>query len=130
MEHATFHTLNNQGDNLAHNDGHGEQQLSLVCATMLLRALLVDPAQQLGWALLRAVGTKLGSTRRLWERLRALCDDDALQSLRHLLEALLSGLKKPSPIFAVDSASSRLGLCVQPYALESAHVPSPWRSCA
>ncbi len=62
--------------------------------------------------------------------MRALFYDYALESMRQLLEALFYGVKKSEPIFAVDSSSSRLGLCVQPHAIEPAHVPSTGRSYA
>ena len=48
--------------------------------------------------------TGMGSKRLLWERLRALFYDYALASMRQLLEALFYGLKKPTPIFALDSS--------------------------
>jgi hypothetical protein len=54
--------------------------------------------------LFRAVWEKLGSKRMLWERMRALFFDYALESMRQLLEALLYGLKKPAPQFEVDSS--------------------------
>ncbi len=104
IENETFNTLKNQGYNFEHNYGHGEQNLSVVFATIMMLAFLVDQTQQLCCALFQAVWAKLGSKRRLWERMRALFYDDALGSMRHLLEALLYGLKKPNPIFAVDSS--------------------------
>src|SRR3989454_1262110 len=104
IENETCNTLKNQGDNVEHNYGHGEQNLSVVFATIMMLAFLVDQTQQLCCALFQAVWAKLGSKRRLWERMRALCYDYALGSMRHLLEALLYGLKKPNPIFAVDSS--------------------------
>ena len=70
----------------------------------MMLAFLVDQTQQLCCALFQAVWAKLGSKRRLWERMRALFYDYSLGSMRHLLEALLYGLKKPNPIFAVDSS--------------------------
>lgn len=42
--------------------------------------------------------------RLLWEKLRALFYDYALESMRHLLEALCYGLKKSAPILATDSS--------------------------
>jgi hypothetical protein len=36
--------------------------------------------------------------------MRALFYDDALESMRQLFEALFDGLKKPAPVFAVDSS--------------------------
>jgi Transposase DDE domain len=104
IENETFNTLKNQGYNFEHNYGHGEQNLSVVFAMLMMLAFLVDQTQQLCCALFQAVWAKLGSKRRLWERMRALFYGYALESMRHLLEALLYGLKKPNPIFAVDSS--------------------------
>ncbi len=104
IENETFNTLKNQGYNFEHNYGHGEQNLSVVFAMLMMLAFLVDQTQQLCCALFQAVWTKLGSKRRLWERMRALFYDYALESMRHLLEALFYGLQKPTPIFAVDSS--------------------------
>ncbi len=104
IENETFHTLKNQGYNFDHNDGHGEQHLSVVLAMLMMLAFLVDQTQQLCCALLQAVWAQLGSTRLLWERIRALCFDYALESMRQLLEALFDGLKKSAPLFADDSS--------------------------
>jgi hypothetical protein len=105
IENETFNTLKNQGDNLDHTYGHGEQHLSVVLATLMMLALLTDQTQPLCCALFQAVWEKLGSKRLLWERMRALFFDEALQSMRQLLEALLDGFKKFGPQFEVDSSS-------------------------
>src|SRR5712691_1971709 len=104
IENETCNTLKHQGDNFDHNDGHGEQHLSVVLAMLMMLAFLVDQTQQLCCALLQAVGAKLGSKRLLWERIRALCFDDALESMRQLREALFYGLKKSAPLFADDAS--------------------------
>ena len=104
IENETFNTLKNQGYNFEHNYGHGEQNLSVVLATMMMLAFLVDQTQQLCCALFRAVWTKLGSKRLLWERLRALCYDDRLESMRALLEVLLYGFEKSRPILMTDTS--------------------------
>ena len=104
IEHETFNTLKNQGDNFDHNYGHGEQHLSVVLAMLMMLAFLVDQTQQLCCALFQAVWAKLGSKRLLWERIRALFFDYALESMRQLLEALFYGLKKSAPLFADDSS--------------------------
>jgi hypothetical protein len=78
-----LHALKNQGYNFEYNDGHGEQNLSMVLATMLL-AFLVDQTQQLCCALCRAVWAKLGSQRLVWECRRAWFYDDRLKSMREL----------------------------------------------
>src|SRR5437867_1214674 len=103
-ENETFNTLKNQGDNFEHNYGHGEQHRSVGCAMLMLLAFLVDQTQQLCCALLQAVWAKLGSKRLLWERMRALLDDYALQSMQQRLATLLYGLKKLQPLLAVDAS--------------------------
>ena len=104
IENETFNTLKNQAYNFAHNYGHGADNLSVVFAMLMMLAFLVDQTQQLGCALFQAVWTKLGSKRRLWERMRALFYDYAFASMRQLFEALLYGFKKSSPLVAVDSS--------------------------
>jgi len=104
IENETFNTLKTQGYNFEHNDGHGEQNLSVVLATMMLLAFLVDQTQQLCCALFRAVWTKLGSKRLLWERMRALFYDYRLESMRELLAALFYGFEKPRPILITDTS--------------------------
>ena len=104
MENETFNTLKNQGYNFEHNYGHGTQHLSVVFAVVMMLAFLVDQTQQLCCALFRAVWTKLGSKRLLWERMRSLFYDYQLGSMRELLEALFYGFKKSRPDFALDSS--------------------------
>jgi hypothetical protein len=104
IENETFNTLKNQGYNFEHNYGHGEYNLSVVFAMLMMLAFLVDQTQQLCCALFQAVWTKLGSKRRLWERMRALFYDYAFTSMRQLFEALWYGFKKSSPIVAIDSS--------------------------
>src|SRR5262249_40046422 len=103
IENETFNTLKNQGYHFEHNYGHGEQHLSVVFAMLMMLAFLVDQAQQLCCGLFRAVWTKLGSKRLLWERLRALFYAYALTSMRQLFEALLYGFQKASPLVTIDS---------------------------
>jgi hypothetical protein len=104
IENETFNTLKNQGYNFEHNYGHGEQHLSVVFAMLMMLAFLVDQTQQLCCALFQAVWAKLGSKRRLWERMRALFYDYALTSMRQLFEALLYGFKKTTPLATFDSS--------------------------
>ena len=104
IANETCKTLQNQGDTFAHHYGHGEDTLSVVFAMRMLLAFFVDQAQQLCCALFQAVWTKLGSKRRLWERMRALFYDYAFASMRQLFEALLYGFKKSSPLVTLDSS--------------------------
>jgi hypothetical protein len=104
IDNETCNTLKNQGDNFAHNYGHGEQHLSVVFAVLLMLAFLVDQAQQLCCALFQAVWAKLGSKRLLWERMRALCYPYHLNAMRTLFEALFYGLEKARPLLSIDSS--------------------------
>src|SRR5207245_4404764 len=100
-ENETFNTLRNHGYNFEHNYGHGEQNLSVVFATLMMLAFLVDQTQQLCCALFRAVWAKLGSKRLVWERMRALFYGYRLTSMRELLEALFYGYERHGPLVII-----------------------------
>jgi hypothetical protein len=103
IENETFNTLKNQGYHFEHNFGHGYQHLSVVFATLMMLAFLVDQVQQLCCPLFQAAWAKWGSKRLLWEKMRAYFYADALESMRHLFEALYDGLNKSAPTLATDS---------------------------
>jgi hypothetical protein len=42
IENETFNTLKNQGYHFEHNDGHGEQHLSVAFVMLMMLAFLVD----------------------------------------------------------------------------------------
>ena len=67
IENETFNTLKNQGYHLEHNYGHGEQNLSVVLALMMMLAFLVDQVQQLCCPLFQAAWHKMKTKRHLWE---------------------------------------------------------------
>src|SRR6266436_5008711 len=104
IENETFNTLKNQGYHFEHNYGHGQQNLSVVFAMLMMLAFLVDQTQQHCCALFQAVWAKLGSKRLLWERMRALFYDYALESMQQLLEALYVGFAKSHPMILTDSS--------------------------
>jgi Transposase DDE domain len=104
IENETFNTLKNQGYHFEHNFGHGYRHLSVVFAILMMLAFLVDQAQQLCCPLFQAAWAKWGSKRLLWEKMRALFYDYALDSMQHLFETLLYGLKKSAPILALDTS--------------------------
>jgi len=104
IENETFNTLKNQGYHFEHNYGHGEHNLSVVFATLMMLAFLVDQTQQLCCALFRAVWTKLGSKRLLWERMRALFYSYALASMYELWEALWYGYERHRPLLSTDTS--------------------------
>jgi hypothetical protein len=104
IENEPFNTLKNRGYHFEHNYGHGEQNLSVVFAMLMMLAFVVDQTQQLCCALFRAVWAKLGSKQLLWERMRALFYDYRLHSMRELLEALYIGFAKSHPMILTDSS--------------------------
>lgn len=104
IENETFNTLKNQGYHFEHNFGHGYQHLSVVFAVLMMLAFLVDQVQQLCCPLFQAAWAKWGSKRLLWEKMRALFYDYALESMQHLFEALFYGLQKSAPQLAFDSS--------------------------
>jgi hypothetical protein len=104
IENETFNTLKNQGYHFEHNFGHGYQHLSVVFAVLMMLAFLVDQVQQLCCPLFQAAWAKWGSKRLLWEKMRALFYDYALDSMQHLFEALVYGFKKSVPIWDCDSS--------------------------
>jgi hypothetical protein len=104
IENETFNTLKNQGYHFEHNFGHGYQHLSVVFAVLMMLAFFVDQVQQLCCPLFQAAWAKWGSKRLLWEKMRALFYDYALDSMEHLLQALYYGLKKSVPILDIDSS--------------------------
>jgi len=55
IENETFNTLKNQGYHFEHNFGHGEKNLSVVFALLMMLAFLVDQAHQLACRLFQAV---------------------------------------------------------------------------
>ena len=104
IENETFNTLKNQGYHFEHNYGHGEQNLSVVFAMLMMLAFLVDQAQQLCCPLFRAVWDKVGSKRALWEQLRSHFYHFTFRSMRQLYEAMLYDLAKGVPLPTLDSS--------------------------
>jgi hypothetical protein len=104
IENETFNTLKNQGYHYEHNYGHGEQNLSVVFAMLMMLAFLVDQAQQLCCPLFRAVWKKLGSKRALWEKLRSHFYHFTCRSMRQLYEAMLYDLAKELPLPTLDTS--------------------------
>jgi len=101
IENETFNTLKNQGYHYEHNYGHGQQNLSVVFAMLMMLAFLVDQVQQRCCPLFQAVLKKVGSKRALWEKLRSHFWHFTFHSIRHLYQVMLYELGKelPAPTF-------------------------------
>ena len=93
VENETFNTLKNQGYHFEHNFGHGDKNLSVVFASLMMLAFLVDQAQQLACDLFQAVLKKEGSRIRLWEHMRALFYSFEFTCMEDIFRALLYGFR-------------------------------------
>jgi hypothetical protein len=103
IENETFNTLKNQGYHLEHNYGHGEQNLSVVLALLMMLAFLVDQTQQLCCPLFQAAWHKMGSKRHLWDELRSRFHDFVFHSMADLLTALIRGIVRQEPVLQNSS---------------------------
>ena len=93
VENETFNTLKNQGYHFEHNFGHGNKNLSVVFASLMMLAFLVDQVQQLACDLFQAVLKKEGSRIRLWEHVRALFHTLEFACMEDIFRALLYGFR-------------------------------------
>ena len=98
VENETYNTLKNQGYHFEHNFGHGQRNLAVVLAMLMMLAFLVNQVEQLTCPLFRAVRTKLGSKRALWEQVRSHFQHFRCDSMRHIYEAILYDLTKNLPL--------------------------------
>jgi hypothetical protein len=97
IENETFNTLKNQGYHLEHNYGHGEHNLSVVLALLMMLAFLVDQVQQLCCPLFQAAWRKAHTKRHLWEEMRTFFRAWVFDSMTDLLTALARGVG-PQPL--------------------------------
>ena len=103
IENETFNTLKNQGYHLEHNYGHGERNLSVVLALLMILAFLVDQVQQLCCPVFRAAWDKMKTKCHLWEELRHHFRLLLLDSMAELLMALVRGIAPRKPVFEDSS---------------------------
>jgi hypothetical protein len=104
IENETFNTLKNQGYQFEHNFGHGQQNLSVMFAMLMMLAFLVDQTQQLCCPLFHAVWQKFGSKKALWDNLRSHFRHFAFMSMQHLFEVMLCDLAKELPAPQPDTS--------------------------
>jgi hypothetical protein len=96
IENETFNTLKNQGYHFEHNYGHGEKNLSVVLALLMMLAFLIDQVQQKCNPLFRAAWKKKGPKSALWESLRQLFGSFEVASMREIYEAIAYGYTRPA----------------------------------
>jgi len=94
VENETYNTLKNQGYHFEHNFGHGEQNLSVVFAMLMMLSFLVDQTQELCCPLFQAVHKKLGSRLMVWDYQRSHFRHCLCSGMQHLHEVILYDLAK------------------------------------
>jgi len=103
IENETFNTLKNQGYHFEHNFGHGHHYLSVIFALLMMLAFAVDQAQQLACPLFQAAWHKIGSKRRLWERMRGLFWDLPFTAMTDIWRALACGFHIQGQVIIHDT---------------------------
>ena len=88
---------------LEHNFGHGVQNLSVVLATLMMLAFLVDQVQQRCCPLFQAARAQMRTRRYLWEQIRYLFEAFVFTSMSELLKALAQGIVRQPPVLADSS---------------------------
>ena len=97
IENETFNTLKNQGYHFEHNFGHGNENLSVVFAMLMMLAFLVDQTNQLTSPLFQQAWKKAGSKRRLWELVRNVFRSFTITSMSEIYASLAYGLERGPP---------------------------------
>jgi hypothetical protein len=96
IENETFNTLKNQGYQFEHNFGHGENNLSVVLAHLMLLAFLIDQVQQRCNPLFQAAVAKRGARCAVWEGVRHLFASFQVSSMAEVYTALARGFRRPT----------------------------------
>jgi len=91
VENETFNTLKNQGYQLEHNYGHGQQHLATVFAFLMMLAFLLDQVQEHSCRLFQAARAYYRSRTTLWERLRGRVTDFYIPDWQTLWQSLAQG---------------------------------------
>ena len=91
IENETFNTLKNQGYHFEHNFGHGSKNLSVVFATLMMFAFLIDQVQLLSSDLFQSALEEVGSRIRFWEQVRSLFFALDFDCMEDIFRCLLYG---------------------------------------
>ena len=98
IENETFNTLKNQGYQFEHNFGHGNENLSVVFAMLMMLTFLIDQTQEQGCPLFQAMHKKFTSRRSVWDHIRSNFRHFEFESMQHLYEVVLNDIGKlPAP---------------------------------
>ncbi len=110
IENETFNTLKNQGYHFEHNYGHGEKNLAVVMAVLMMLAFGIDQVQQKCNSLFRAAREKKGPKCALWEAIRNLFATFEVSSMGQIYQAIAYGHERPrlKPLVPVLAAAEAI----------------------
>ena len=93
IENETYNTLKNQGYEFEHNFGHGEKNLSVVLAYLMMLAFLVDQAQLLASKLVQLALEKAQRLKTMYRTVRNYFDTFAFRDWQELYSAMAYGIE-------------------------------------
>jgi len=91
IENETFNTLKNQGYNLEHNFGHGQQYLANNFAVLMMLTFLIDQVQQICCPLFQQALEKQERKLYLWNSMRAFFRCFYISCWEQFFAALIKG---------------------------------------
>ncbi|AFL73875.1 hypothetical protein [Thiocystis violascens] len=97
IENEHNNTLKTKGYHFEHNDGHGQQHLAAMLASLILLAFLVHTVLDRLHPGYQAVRRQLPSRRTFFEHLRALTQYLPFDSWEHLFDFMLEALEPARP---------------------------------
>ncbi len=109
IENETFNTLKNQGYHFEHNYGHGEKNLCVVMALLMMLAFTIDQVQQKTNKLFRQARQKTGPKCAFWEQMRNLFASFEVASMREIYEAIAFGYERPRLKQLVEQVLAAVG---------------------
>lgn len=89
IENETYNTLKNLGYNFEHSYGHGKNHLTAVFTILMMLSFFIDQIQELSCNLFISVKKKVGSYKRVWEKMRVLFEYVRLSSWEELYNRIL-----------------------------------------
>lgn len=89
IENETFNTLKNQGYQIEHNFGHGENHLSFVLFLLNLLAFTIHQILEMKDKLFQQLYEKIASRKELWGHLRAMVNTFVFESWNFLMKFML-----------------------------------------
>ena len=103
-ENETFNTLKNRGYHFEHNFGHGDRYLSVIFAHLMFLAFFVDQLLEATDSLFQAALEKVGSKKRLWQKIRSLFFTLSFDSMETLYKAIIYGYRIEQIVILDDSS--------------------------